>query len=145
MVRLDEVCPASLLRGQSTIVCRFLPRTGPLLPCTFWGNTRSDSVLYDTRGLLQYPPSWQEYVAWKENILRSSTKSILCGILGTGDRGHKIQCLGPVLAFSFADWSSICGPRDPELLPTASLASVGSEECQGTEHVEILRLHFPHP
>lgn len=47
-------------------------------------------------GLLQYPPSWQEYVTWKENSFRSPTKSILCGILGTGDRGHKIQCLGPV-------------------------------------------------
>jgi hypothetical protein len=91
---------------------------------------------------LQYPPSRQEYIAWKKNSLRSPTKSILCGILGTGVGGHKILFY---LAFGFAelDWSSIWRPCGPELLPTAPMTSVGFEECQGTERVEIFWLHFP--
>lgn len=132
-----------LLWCQITIVCRLLPPTAPLLPCTLWGNIASNSVLYDTRTSCSTHCPGSNTRPGKKTACATPASPSFVGFWPQGTEGTRFSAWD-LLTFSFADWSSICSPCGPGLLPTASLASVCSEERQGTEHMEILWLHFLH-
>lgn len=133
-----------LLWCQSTIVCRFLPPTAPLVPCTLWGNIPSESVLYDIRGSCSTHHPGRNTWPGKKTAFAAPPSPSFVGFWAQGTEGTRFSAWD-LLAFSLADWSSVCGPCWPRAPSTASLASVRSEEHQDTEHVEILCLHFLHP